>query len=122
MKLTKEMKNWTKGWLDNLVLLIKFSKTIPTVPYSYKNALYGNGLCFDVQEARCLLDKAESTETWKVEIMKAIAHRKTILMEEVRDDQKVIINKAWIMGLKAALNYAECVELSGGMWIKERRL
>lgn len=112
MKLTKEMRNWTKRWLDNLVLLIKFSKTIPTVPYSYKNGLYGNGLCFGVQEARSLLDKAESTETWKVEIMKAIAHRKTILMEAVIDDQKVI-GKAWIVGLKAVLNYVECVELYG---------
>lgn len=110
MKLTKEMRNWTKRWLDNLVLLIKFSKTIPTVPYSYKNGLYGNGLCFGVQEARSLLDKAESTETWKVEIMKAIAHRKIILMEAVIDDQKVI-GKAWIVGLKAVLNYVECVEL-----------
>ena len=88
MKLTKEMKNWSKEWLYNLSHPTERAKAIPPVLYNWE----------------------------------AIAREKNLLMEEVRDDQKVIINKAWIMGLKAALNYAECVELSGGMWIKERRL
>ena len=109
MKLTKEMKNISKEWLDGLINLTEFGKAIPTVPYNYEA-----GMCFGVIEARRLLDQAETTEAWEAEIMKAIARKKNLLMEEVMDDQKVI-DKAWIMGLKAALNYAECVELSGGM-------
>lgn len=117
MKLTKEMKNWSKEWLCNLSHPTERAKAISPVLYNWEHGMY-----FGVIEARRLLEQAETTEAWEVEIMKAIAREKNLLMEEVRDDQKVIINKAWIMGLKAALNYAECVELSGGMWIKERRL
>lgn len=116
MKLTKEMKNWSKESLCNLSHPTERAKAIPPVLYNWEHGMY-----FGVIEARRLLEQAETTETWKVEIMKAIAHRKTILMEAVIDDQKVI-GKAWIVGLKAVLNYVECVELSGGMWIKERRL
>lgn len=117
MQLTKEMKNWSKEWLCNLSHPTERAKAIPPVLYNWEHGMY-----FGVIEARRLLEQAETTEAWKAEIMKAIAREKNLLMEEVRGDQKVIINKAWIMGLKAALNYAECVELSGGMWIKERRL
>lgn len=117
MKLTKEMKNWSKEWLCNLSHPTEHAKVIPPVLYNWEHGMY-----FGVIEARRLLEQAETTEAWKAEIMKVIAREKNLLMEEVMDDQKVIINKAWIMGLKAALNYAECVELSGGMWIKERRL
>lgn len=39
MKLTKEMKNISKAWLDNLVNLTEFDKAIPTVPYNYENGL-----------------------------------------------------------------------------------
>lgn len=109
MKLTKEMKDVSKAWLDNLINLTEFGKAIPTVPYNYEA-----GMCFGISEARRLLDVAETPEEWEVEIAKAIAHRKTILRKEVADDQKVV-GKAWIMGLRTALSYAGCLELSGGM-------
>lgn len=109
MKLTKEMKNWSKEWLYTLSHPTELDKAIPPVLYNWEHGMY-----FGVIEARRLLDQAETTEAWEAEIMKAIARKKNLLMEEVMDDQKVI-DKAWIMGLKAALNYAECVELSGGM-------
>lgn len=105
MKLTKEMKNWSKEWLCNLSHPTERAKAISPVLYNWEHGMY-----FGVIEARRLLEQAETTEAWEVEIMKAIAHRKTILMEAVIDDQKVI-SKAWIVGLKAALNYVECVEL-----------
>lgn len=93
--------------------LDELHKAIHPVLYNWEHGMY-----FGVIEARRLLEQAETTEAWEAEIMKAIARKKNLLMEDVMEDQKVI-DKAWIMGLKAVLNYAECVELSGGTWIKE---
>lgn len=109
MKLTKEMKNISKAWLDNLVNLTEFGKAIPTVPYNYEN-----GLCFGISEARRLLDVAETTEEWEKEIVNAISRRKNILAEDAVSDPEVI-NMAWVMGLKTVLVYARSIELSGGM-------
>lgn len=100
MKLTKEMKNISKAWLDNLVNLTEFDKAIPTVPYNYEN-----GLCFGISEARRLLNVAETTEEWKTEIMEAISFHK----------DQMVVGRARIMGLRIALSYAGCLELSGGM-------
>lgn len=116
MKLTKEMKNISKEWLDNLVNLTEFGKAIPTVTYNYEN-----GLCFGISEARRLLDVVATTDEWDVKIAEAISSYEDNLVGEARSDRK-IVGKARIIGLKAALSYAECIELSGGMWIKERRL
>lgn len=109
MKLTKEMKAYSREWIDNLIHQTDFGTVQPTVPDNWEQ-----GMWFGTREARDLLDKAETTEEWKLGIMEAISHRKLILMKDVLDDQKVI-NKAMIMGLKTALGYAECIELSGGM-------
>lgn len=109
MKLTKKMKNISKEWLDGLVNLTEFGKVIPTVPYNYEA-----GLCLGVSEARRLLDQAETTEEWRLGILKAISLRHTSLAKKVVSDQKVV-GKARIMGLMIVLGYVESLELSGGM-------
>lgn len=109
MKLTKEMKNVSREWLGTLANLTEFGKAIPTVPYNWEQ-----GMCFGISEACRLLAQVETTEAWKAQIMAAISRRHVILKDDVVNDQKVI-NKAWLMGLLAVMNYAECLELSGGM-------
>ena len=109
MQITKEMKAYSREWIDSLIHQTEFGTVQPAVPYYWEQ-----GMWFGTREARDLLDKAETTEEWKLGIMEAISRRKLILMKDVLDDQKVT-NKAMIMGLKTALGYIECLEMSGGM-------
>lgn len=108
MKLTKEMKNWSKEWLDGLINLTVCG-VIPTVPNNYET-----GLCLGIREACSLLDVVATTDEWDVKIAEAISSYEDNLVGEARSDRK-IVGKARIIGLKAALSYAECIELSGGM-------
>lgn len=109
MKLTKEDKQFSREWVDRLIHQTDFGATMPTVPYYWEH-----GMWFGTHESRNILDKVDTTEEWKAEIMMAISKRNVILMKDASANQQ-IMNKAWIMGLKTVLGYIECIELLGGM-------